>query len=98
MKKIILEKKSMNTLENVIFSFDLLRKKKISPKSICFVSKSHHALRCLLTLKKYFWDITYSCLTYDMEKETLSKKNRLDEVRFDVWYSKKKSTIKYSDM
>jgi uncharacterized SAM-binding protein YcdF (DUF218 family) len=85
MKKIILEKKSMNTLENVIFSFDLLRKKKISPKSICFVSKSHHALRCLLTLKKYFWDITYSCLTYDMEKETLTVK-RTDWMKYGLTY------------
>ncbi len=70
-KKIILEKKSMNTLENVIFSSTLLRRKKISPKSICFISKSHHALRCLLTLKKYFWNIIYSCFTYDMQKETV---------------------------
>lgn len=70
-KKIILEKKSMNTLENVIFSSTLLRRKKISPKSICFISKSHHALRCLLTLKKYFWNIIYSCFTYDMQKEAV---------------------------
>ncbi len=71
MEKIILEKKSMNTLENVIFSSVLLRKKRISPKSICFISKSHHAFRCLLTLKKYFWDIAYSCFTYDMQREAI---------------------------
>lgn len=67
LKKILLEKKSMNTLENVIFSSALLKRKKVSPKNICFISKSHHTLRCLLTLKKYFWNIVYSCIIYNME-------------------------------
>lgn len=69
--KILLEKESTNTLENVNFTFSLLNEKNILPKSICFISKSHHALRCLLTLKKYFWDIQYSCMTYSMEKNGL---------------------------
>lgn len=75
LKKILLEKKSTNTLENVILSFSLLRRKKIIPKSICFISKSHHTLRCLLTLKKYFWNIVYSCITYNMERNAITIKN-----------------------
>lgn len=47
---VVLEKKSQNSLENVMFSLDMLEKK---PKSVCFLGKSFHAGRAYLTLKKY---------------------------------------------
>lgn len=48
--KVVLEKKSENTLENVIFSLEELETK---PGSLCFIAKSFHAGRACLTLKKY---------------------------------------------
>lgn len=47
---VILEKKAQHTLENVVFSLDMLDKK---PNSMCFIGKSLQAGRAYLTLKKY---------------------------------------------
>jgi len=47
---VILEKKSQNTLENVVFGLGMLDKK---PNSMCFIGKSFHVGRAYLTLKKY---------------------------------------------
>lgn len=47
--EVVLQEKSKNTLEDVLFSLDLLAE----PKSICFVARNFHAGRAYLTLKKY---------------------------------------------
>ena len=48
--QVILEKKSQNTLENVVFGLELLPK---MPSSLCFIGKSFHMGRAYLTLRKY---------------------------------------------
>ncbi len=49
--QVLLEEKSSNTLENVLYSIPLLPQ---NLSSLCFTSKSYHAGRAYLTLRKYF--------------------------------------------
>lgn len=49
--EVLLEEKSSNTLENVLYGSSLMRE---IPDSLCFISKSYHAGRAYLTLKKQF--------------------------------------------
>lgn len=53
-EKILIEDKSTNTGENVLFSRDLLRKKKIKPQSILLIHKPYMERRALATFQK-FW-------------------------------------------
>lgn len=77
-KKIILvQDKSNNTLEDVIFGKELLNKNNIFPRSILFVAKSHHSGRALRTLKKFFPESRPFALTFDPEIDgvVVSRKN-----------------------
>lgn len=49
--EVLLENRSQNTLENVLFAKEMFAK---DPRSMCFVSKGFHSRRCHLTLKKVF--------------------------------------------
>ena len=70
---IILEKTSINSLENVVFSKNVIEKeigfKNI--KHIIYITKHYHAKRALLTLKKHFpnnvtfHSVLYSLLDFD---------------------------------
>ena len=55
-KDIILEDKSTNTLENVLFSKKTIEEKIgfNNLKSIVTVTKHYHSRRALMTIKKYF--------------------------------------------
>jgi len=66
--KLLLENKSTNTLENVLFSKKLLEEKNKlkNIKSILIIAKNYHARRALMTLKKYFPKyIKFYVATYD---------------------------------
>lgn len=68
-KDLLLEKKSTNTLENVVFSKQLLDKKVglNDIKKIIAVVKNYHSRRALMTLKKYFPNnIEIIPVTYDV--------------------------------
>lgn len=66
---IYLENKSTNSLENVIFSKEVIDKK-IGLKNITdiiYITKHYHAKRALLTLKKYFPEhITFHPMIYSL--------------------------------
>lgn len=64
-KAILTQDSSTNTLEDVRFGKTLLERRNIFPKSILFVSKSHHSGRALLTLKKIFPDTHIYSFSYD---------------------------------
>lgn len=61
---ILVQDKSTNTLEDVAFSLDVLKRHDISPDSIAFLCKAHHSGRCLRTLRKFFPSQTLSPITY----------------------------------
>ena len=61
---ILIQDRSTNTLEDVAFSLDVLKKNDISPESIAFLCKAHHSGRCLRTLKKFFRSQTLVPITY----------------------------------
>lgn len=66
---IILEKKSTNTLENVLFSKDIISKTIgfENIKTIIAVVKNYHSRRALMTLKKNFPEnINFIPATYDL--------------------------------
>ena len=66
--KLLLENKSTNTLENVLFSKKLLEEKDVlkNINSILIVAKNYHARRALMTIKKYFpKNIKFYIATYD---------------------------------
>ncbi len=70
---IILEKTSTNSLENVVFSKNVIEEKIgfQNIKHIIYITKHYHAKRAFLTLKKYFPNnitfhpVTYSLLGFD---------------------------------
>ncbi|MEK7138312.1 MAG: YdcF family protein [Patescibacteria group bacterium] len=62
---ILTQDKSTNTLEDVKFGKELLKQHGIDPKTILFVSKSHHSGRVLLTLKHFFPKTYLYAVTYD---------------------------------
>lgn len=76
---ILVQDKSTNTLEDVMFSLDVLDKHKISPNNIAFLCKAHHSSRCLRTLRKFFLFQTLSPITYVAEYEGI-------RVSRDNWY------------
>ena len=61
---ILVQDRSTNTLEDVVFSLDILEQHSISPESIAFLCKAHHSGRCLRTLRKFFPSQTLSPVTY----------------------------------
>lgn len=62
---ILTQDKSTNTLEDVKFGKELLKRHGINPSTILFVSKSHHSGRVLLTLKRFFPATLLYAVTYD---------------------------------
>ena len=66
---ILVQDRSTNTLEDAVFSLDVLEKHNISPESIAFLCKAHHSGRCLRTLRKFFHSQTLSPITYVAEYE-----------------------------
>ncbi len=62
---ILVEDRSTNTLENVLFGKEILAERGIEPKSILAACKSHHAGRAVRTLKKQFPDAAISCIVWD---------------------------------
>ena len=66
---ILVQDRSTNTLEDVVFSLDILEQHSISPESIAFLCKAHHSGRCLRTLRKFFPSQTLSPITYAAEYE-----------------------------
>ncbi len=58
---IIIETQAVNTLENVKFGIEALRKYGLQPKTIIAISKPFHMRRCLATFNKYFPDINILC-------------------------------------
>jgi uncharacterized SAM-binding protein YcdF (DUF218 family) len=53
-ESILTEKKSTNTLENVLFSINLLKERGLDPGSIILVARPHLQRRAWLTCKKHF--------------------------------------------
>ncbi len=51
---ILIQNRSANTLEDVIFGKEVLDENKINPKSILFSAKAHACGRAARTLRKYF--------------------------------------------
>ncbi|MXV75617.1 YdcF family protein [Candidatus Poribacteria bacterium] len=76
---ILIQDRSTNTLEDVAFSLDVLKKNDISPESIAFLCKAHHSGRCLRTLRKFFPSQTLSPVTYVAEYDGV-------EVSKEDWY------------
>jgi hypothetical protein len=68
---IIEEDRSNNTLENVQYGKEVLRRHKLSPASILFVCKSHHSGRAWRTLALSFPSVALSCATYDATYENV---------------------------
>lgn len=68
-EQILTQPTSTNTLEDVIFGKKVLDENGMSPKSVLFVSKSHHSGRAFRTLKKFFPHIPIHALTYDTSYE-----------------------------
>ena len=66
---ILVQDRSTNTLEDVAFSLDVLKKHDFSPESIAFLCKAHHSGRCLRSLRKFFPSQTLSPVTYLAEYE-----------------------------
>lgn len=62
---VLVEERSTNTLENVLFAIELLDALESVPKSLLFYCKSHHSGRVWRTLSKYLPRASLSCLTYD---------------------------------
>ncbi|MGZ5772948.1 YdcF family protein [Ramlibacter sp.] len=62
---ILVEERSTNTLENVLFTIELLHALKARPKSLVFYCKSHHSGRVWRTLSKHLPEVRLSCATYD---------------------------------
>lgn len=87
---ILLENKSTNSLENVVFSKEIIDAKigLHNITDIIYITKHYHAKRALLTLKKYFpKHITFHTMIYslyDFDKSNwheseIGKKKILDE-------------------
>jgi uncharacterized SAM-binding protein YcdF (DUF218 family) len=64
-KRILVEDRSVSTIENVQFGKQVLEEQGIHPKSILFVCRSHHSGRCLRVLQRFFPDVILSCATTD---------------------------------
>ena len=62
---VLTEERSQNTLQNVVFSRELLKFTGAMPESILFYCKSHHAGRAWRTLTKHMPSVSLSCVTYD---------------------------------
>ena len=73
---VYLEKKSQNTYENVFFSLPFLDR---SISSICFLTKSFHATRAYLTLKKLVPQVDIFPFTYDAIYPTVGKRFRQED-------------------
>lgn len=76
-RRILMEDRSTNTGDNVIFGKEVLQERGIEPKSILAVCKSHHTGRGLRTLAKHFPGVQLSCVAWDpvYEGVTVSKAN-----------------------
>lgn len=68
---ILVEDRSTNTGENVLFGKRVLEEAGVRPRSILFVSMAHHSGRCYRTLKKHFPDVSLSCFTVDAERDSV---------------------------
>ena len=96
---ILVQDRSTNTLEDVTFSLDVLKKHDFSPESIAFLCKAHHSGRCLRTLRKFFPSQTLSPVTYLAEYDGV-KVSKADWYRHAVSrgrvYGEYLRIIKYS--
>ena len=96
---ILVQDRSTNTLEDVVFSLDILEQHSISPESIAFLCKAHHSGRCLRTLRKFFPSQTLSPVTYLAEYDGV-KVSKADWYRHAVSrgrvYGEYLRIIKYS--
>lgn len=68
-EKILVQARSTNTMEDVIFGLKILEAHHIKPLRIAFLCKAHHSGRCLLTMRRFFpgrelFPITYTAV-YD---------------------------------
>ncbi len=68
---VILEKKSQNTYENLLFGLEMLER---PIPSVCFVTKSFHSQRAYLTLKKFLGESKIFQSTYDPIYPSVGKK------------------------
>lgn len=62
---ILVEDRSANTLENVLFTIELLDAMGPRPASLLFYCKSHHSGRVWRTLRRHLPGVALSCATYD---------------------------------
>ncbi|MFL6694829.1 MAG: YdcF family protein [Ramlibacter sp.] len=69
---ILVEERSTNTLENVLFTIKLLNEIGATPRSLMFYCKAHHSGRVRRTLSKYLPEVVLSCATYDAVYEGAS--------------------------
>lgn len=58
---IIVEEKSSNTLENIVFGMDILKSKGITVGKFILVAKPFHMRRCLATFQKQFPEVSLIC-------------------------------------
>lgn len=62
---IIVEDRSDNTLENVVFGKAALERAGVNAQSIRLFCKAHHAGRAWRTPSRWFAEVTLSCSTFD---------------------------------
>lgn len=62
---IVVQDRSTNTFEDAEFGLEEVRREGLNPASVLFVSKAHHAGRCLRTLRVHLPDADLRASTYD---------------------------------
>jgi uncharacterized SAM-binding protein YcdF (DUF218 family) len=95
-KDIILENKSSNSLENVLFSRKIIKEKLgfENIRKIMVVVKHYHSRRALMTMKKHFpkwikiFPITYEI--YDFNRNNWFKKEETEKKVLSEWIKIKK--------
>jgi len=63
--RIVVQDRSTNTFEDTKFTLEEVRRRKIAPDTVLFVSKAHHSGRCLRTLRVHLPEAEIRAATYD---------------------------------
>lgn len=99
---ILLEEKAINTLENVLFGMDLLRKWNVRPASMILVGKTFLMRRCKATFERQFPEIAVRCCppltsileAVDRDRERFAKR-LVDELQRLQDYGEKGDIVLY---
>jgi hypothetical protein len=99
--QVLLENKSLSTLENLLFSRNLLKSKKIKQGVICIIHEQTHGRRLKIlatkifssSFKKFYWPIDFDISSNRYLDEDFLRKKEAKTLHYDLWSLQSKGNL-----